>query len=245
MLVPSHRHTAADLRYWEELEYADLAHGQSTTVRKRAAKAVEHIKRYAAKPFYVGVSWGKDSVVVADIVLRASRICGFAIPPLVWIRVEPIANPDCETVRDAFFRIHDAPYHEVVVECDSDEWGVHATGTLERGIKQGIKLAGAVRRITGVRADESADRTLSAKVHGVATESSCRPLLAWSANNVFGWLAAKNLPVHPVYAMCGGGRWPREYIRVASLGGKRGNKMGRSEWEREYYGDVLSRIGAL
>ena len=39
-----------------------------------------------------------------------------------------------------------------------------------------------------------------------------------------------------------GGRFPRDRIRVASLSGRRGDGMGRAEWEREYYGDVLRRL---
>ena len=85
-------------------------------------------------------------------------------------------------------------------------------------------------------------RKIMARTHGASTRSTCRPITWWSVQDVFSWLAAKDLPAHPVYAMQGGGRWPRERIRVASLGGRRGSGIGRSEWEREYYGDVLRRL---
>ena len=67
---------------------------------------------------------------------------------------------------------------------------------------------------------------------------------AIGALETFGYLAAHDLPVHPAYAMLGGGRWERDRIRVASLGGRRGDGIGRAEWEREYYSDVLNRLAA-
>ncbi|TXH99574.1 MAG: hypothetical protein E6Q76_19695 [Rhizobium sp.] len=65
------------------------------------------------------------------------------------------------------------------------------------------------------------------------------------AADVFAYLAFHGLPVHPNYAMLGAGRWPREYLRTAPLGGKRGDQFGRAEWEREYYGDVLRRLEVI
>lgn len=94
----------------------------------------------------------------------------------------------------------------------------------------------------GVRAEESGKRTILARSGGIASKSTCRPLTWWRIQDVFGWLAAKELPAHPVYAMRGGGRWQRNEIRVASLGGKRGDGFGREQWEQEYYGDVLRRL---
>lgn len=237
MLIPSHRHTEADLRLWQEYEAADAAMGRRLSLAKRASAALQAIEKFAASPCYCAVSWGKDSVVVADLVCRASRAFNLRIP-LVWVRVEPIANPDCESVRDAFLNIHDVPYQEIIEWCERDNDGWHATGTLSRGFKH----APCGRYISGIRADESGTRTLLARTSGISTANTCRPLTWWSAADVFAYLAAKELPVHPAYAMTGGGRFPREGLRVASLGGRRGDGMGRTEWEREYYGDVLRRL---
>ena len=61
----------------------------------------------------------------------ASR--GFrVVVPIVWVRVEPIKNPDCIAVRDEFFRRFDHPYHEETVWCRQDDEGWHATGTLQK-----------------------------------------------------------------------------------------------------------------
>lgn len=242
MLIGSPRHTAADLELWGEMERADLVHARAKSLAKRAYYALAAVRGFiAAGPCYAGVSWGKDSVVLADFVCRANRLRGDSIP-LVWVRVEPIVNPDCVLVRDEFFRTHDAPYHEIVVECERDEAGWHASGTLEAGFARAVEIVGTRRYLSGVRAEESGARTISARTYGRASVRTCRPLIDWSAQDIYGWLAGERLPVHPAYAMIGGGRWPRERIRVASLAGRRGDGLGRADWEAEYYGGDLRRL---
>lgn len=242
MLIHSERHRPLDLELWAEFELADAVHGRSKQLAKKAAAAVECIGKFASKgKCYIGVSWGKDSVVTADLACRASRIYGLRLP-FVWVRVEPIKNPDCLEVRDAFLAANDVDYHEIETRCEWRDGEWHASGTLERGFYEAAGIAGTGRYISGVRADESTHRMLLSRGSGTTTANTCRPLTWWTAKDVFGWLAHKNLPVHPVYAMLSDGRWQRGSIRVASLGGQRGTGIGRAEWEREYYGDVLRRI---
>lgn len=239
MLIESHRHTTADLRLWAELEEGDRALSRSPSLHENARRSMEEIRRFAdAAPCYCSVSWGKDSVVLADLVMQVAPHV-----PLVWVRVEPICNPDCTAVRDAFLARHPgAAYHEFVTRCrwDGREW--HARGTLEAGFAEAERVIGTRRHFSGLRADESGARRVSMRSRGLTAGDSCRPLGWWSVQDVFAWLASRNLPVHPAYAMLGGGRWPREHLRVASLGGRRGDQFGRTQWEREYYGDVLNRL---
>jgi phosphoadenosine phosphosulfate reductase len=77
---------------------------------------------------------------------------------------------------------------------------------------------------------------------GVSSEQTCAPIGWWKAEDVFAYLYKYKLPVHPAYAMTQGGQWDRKRIRVASLGGRRGRGMGRAQWERAYYRDVLSKL---
>ena len=242
MLMSSDRHTPSDLELWQVQEDADHVYSRAKELAKKAVAAIHEIRKFLRSPAYCGVSWGKDSVVVADLVLRACRIYGIEQPAIVWIRVEPICNPDCLSVRDEFLAAYDCRYHEIIEHCEWGDGEWHASGTLEAGFSRAVELTGARRYISGVRADESGARKIMARTHGASTRSTCRPITWWSVQDVFSWLAAKDLPAHPVYAMQGGGRWPRERIRVASLGGRRGSGIGRSEWEREYYGDVLRRL---
>lgn len=239
MLLASERHSRADLAVWEEQEAADQIHGSTPRAATRRAYAVKTIADFViCGPCYASVSWGKDSLVLAHLVrLAAPRT------PLVWVRVEPIANPDCVLVRDAFLAAFPGPYEEIEVRCERDANGWHATGTLEHGFQEAVRRFGR-RYINGVRADESGIRKLMMRRLGLVGLHTCRPLGWWSAQDVYGHLAHHELPIHPSYAMCGGGRWPREHLRVSSLGGRRGDQFGRNEWEREYYGDVLRRLEA-
>jgi phosphoadenosine phosphosulfate reductase len=242
MLIQSDRHTGEDLELWAEYERADLIHAESPRMERIVEKSIEGIREFASSgPCYCGVSWGKDSVVAAHLVCTAARLYGLSIP-LVWVRVEPIANPDCAAVRDDFLSRFQADYHEPEVWCTHDDSGWHATGTLESGFAEAERAIGTSRHISGIRADESALRCISVRHRGMSTANSCRPLANWTAQDVFAWLALMDLPVHPAYAMMGGGRWERQWIRVSSLGGERGTEFGRAEREREYYGDVLRRL---
>jgi len=236
MLIPSHRHTDKDLELWREYEQADLIHGSSAGLMRKAKRAVERATEFALSgPCYAGVSWGKDSVVVADLLARS---LGRSVP-LVWVRLDQYFNPDCLAVRDAFLAMRDVDYHEIAV--GNPKRGRLDSGALNEGFAEASRRFGE-RYLSGLRASESATRKLAAKRWGGATERTCWPISNWSTADVFGWLARHNLPAHPAYAMLGGGRWERKHLRVATIGGKRGTGIGRAEWEREYYSDILRRL---
>lgn len=234
MIIKSHRHKQKDLELWEVYETADLYYYETHKMQSKIDKAIDEIIKFTNTSCYIGVSWGKDSVVTAH--LAASLTCSI---PLVWVRVEPIKNPDCLLVRDKFLKMYPNIYYdEIIVNCKCDRFGTHATGTLEAGFKSVYEKYGD-RHISGVRSEESGVRKVSRFTHGISTERTCRPIIDWKQNDVFAYLAHFDLPVHPVYAMLGEGRWQREHIRVASLGGKRGDQFGRTVWEKEYYPDIL------
>lgn len=230
MLIPSPRLRPGDVDAWEAAEAGDAAWARTLTFRRRLEEAELAVVRFARQPCYAGVSWGKDSVIVADMVARLVPAA-----PLVWVRVDPISNPDCPAVRDAFLAAHPGVlYDEIVVQCTVDDAGeTHATGTLEAGFATAVARYGR-RRLSGIRSDESADRAHRALL-GVETASTCAPLIRWSARDVFACLYLHRLPVHPAYAMTMGGALDRARLRVASIGGKRGRGTGRAEWEALYY----------
>lgn len=234
MLVPSQRHRPDDLEAWAIWERADAANA----VRLRPERAADTILRFAqGRRGYVGVSWGKDSTVLADICCRAGLDW-----PLVWVRVEPIANPDCHLVRDRFIAMHPGiAYDEIEVCCWRDADGVHARGTLERGFSQAVARYGPCH-ISGVRADESGPRKRRMATFGCSTERTCAPLGWWRGEDVYAYLHSQGLPVHPAYACTFGGLLDRARVRVASLTGQRGTGHGRYEWEDAYYHEALQRI---
>lgn len=234
MLISSPRHTRADLDVWGRWERSDATYARSAAILLdgRVRRAREEIASFTADgPCYVGVSWGKDSVVVAHLAVNLGL-------PIVWVRVEPIINPDCQAVRDAFLsKYPEMLYLEIEEWCRQDATGWHATGTLERGFAR----APARRYVSGIRAEESASRERRVNA-GLSTPQTCAPIGRWSSLDVFAYLYAHGLPVHPAYACSFGGTLDRGRIRVSSLGGQRGTGRGRAEWERRYYGDALRAI---
>lgn len=242
MLIASARHTAADLALWGELEEADRS-----TPPPDCERAVAAVRDFAAAgPCHCGVSWGKDSVVVA-------HLCRIADPAVPLVHLRPTNhNPDCDAVRDAYFAAFPGQlYSEVRI----DYADLHARRLphqdLDRetdrrwyaAIREGARPYRG-RHILGIRADESAGRRMRQRVYGESSPHGCAPITRWSTADVFAYLAVHGLPVHPAYAMLGGGRWSRDRLRVAEIGDTRGTGGGRREWELFYYGDILRRLEA-
>lgn len=244
MLIPSGRHTPQDLELWAELESADRLHGRSRRVESLASRSIASIRDFASSTCYAGVSWGKDSVVLAHLCWLAARHV-----PLVHLRPTN-HNPDCDRVRDAYFsRFPGQSYEE-----DSVDYGdLHARNLADheldrltdrewyRTIRESERRHGG-RHILGIRAGESFARLIRTLRWGISTGRACAPLSWWTTADIHGYLAVHDLPVHPAYACLGGGRWPRERLRVAEIGDTHGKGSGRREWELEYYGDVIRRM---
>lgn len=239
MLLPSDRHTQADLDYWRDMEEADQIHGQR--LQPKADAAIKIMREFARQPCYVATSWGKDSVVLSHLLV----LSGLQLPLVNIWQEGPKHDPDVARVRDAFLSRFQCDYRELhVSRQEREQRDTTHDPALDIGIKRAAELLGTRRYIGGTRAAESGARTLRAR-RGIVVGCGCAPLSWWSDADVFGWLATYDLPVHPAYAMMGGGRWDRARIRVSIIGGAKGTQFGRREWEREYYGDVLRRLEAI
>lgn len=233
MLIECDRHTRADLDHWRMRERQDAVHCKLASMARKidaAKRAIATFDAHHRGAYYVGASWGKDSVVVASIAYAAG------VPaPLVYVRVEPMANPHCTLVRDAFLAAHAADYDEVRIDCERDEHGrFPSVGRLESGFAIAAERHGDAY-VSGVRAEESGARRLRMGAHGVESLRTCAPIGWWRGEDVFAYLHAHELPVHPAYAMTMGGRLDRNRIRVATIGGERGTGHGRADWEARYY----------
>lgn len=235
MLIPSDRHRPEDLRLWAEHERADIVQGSRPQLAEKVERSLSVIREFvAAGKCYCAVSWGKDSVVVAHLMRSVAPDV-----PLVYLR-QSTENPDCAAVRaDYASRFPGQRYAEVPVVYGGERVS-HKAGPWKRAIAATVREFGAT--VMGIRADESSVRRLSVLHLGLSTRTTCRPIAWWTAADVFAYLAVRELPVHPVYAMLGNGRWPRDRVRTASIGGQDGTGNGRREWEQEYYGDVLRRV---
>ena len=247
MIIQSDRWMPGDLEEWRREERHDALH--AGRVHHKETRAMDAISEFFAADTsgYVGVSWGKDSVTVAHLVHRL-RID----VPVVWVKIEPLFNPDCELVRDKFLSRFDIDYHEIVVSWRDDQkqaWAGHGLSTPsfsppESAAVPGFKEAKAKfgsRHVSGVRSQESTVRHFRMVKHGHNSPNTCAPIGWWSDRDVFAYLHKYNLPIHPAYAMSFGGLYSRESIRVDALGGGKGGER-RSQWESRYYSDQVYRI---
>ena len=242
MLIASSRHSPADLEAWQVSERTAEIFAQSKRHRDKIRRSVDAIMSFTGGGrCYAGVSWGKDSVVLAHLIAAHHRAT-----PLVWVRVEPDFNPDCLPVRDAFLRMFPGVfYDEIVVDRGAAAYRAH--GTLERGMAEAAKRHGP-RYLSGVRAEESGTRASRMRRWGESSPNTCAPIGWWSGWDVFGYLVTHRLPIHPAYACTFGGRIKPTDLRVSPLGGERGARpgdgFGRAEWERRYYGRELAALAA-
>lgn len=212
--------------------------GRRLAKSARAAKARASILRFVEDgPCYLGTSWGKDSVVACHLAAQA----GARVPIVHIVQEGPQRDPEQHRVRDAFLARFDVDYHEIIVpEQTRQQRETGHAPALDIGIKQAQARWGK-RWISGLRAEESGVRKLRAKI---GSDASCWPIAWWTAAEVYGWLAAHDLPVHPAYACTQGGMWDRDWLRVSILGGEKGQQHGRDAWETHYYPQEMAAIRA-
>ena len=233
MLIVTDRHTPKDLRLYESL-YRPMDRLRKVPAAK-IKKSMESIAGWTEKhgDSLALTSWGKDSVVLCQLLYEVRPDT-----PVVYMRTER-SNPDCDLVRDIFLARHKLNYFEESFVYDE----VHATDAHWKIIAE----RHGQHRITGIRNDESRRRLLSYITFGESSKYSCRPLSLWSNAEIFAYIEQNGLPLCPVYGYLGGGRWQREHIRTHSLAGRAGDGIGRTEWEKEYYPDLINilRSGLL
>ena len=237
MLIASHRFRPGDIETWERLWEQDQALANGKKMIELELRAVDELRRFAQTPCYVGVSWGKDSVVIAHLSYR------LGIGPLAWFPAGPIENPDCHLVRDAFLKRFPMQYREIEAAPTTDVTeAFHGHDGAQREFEMVSRTLGH-RYVSGVRADESATRKRRMMRFGESSANTCAPIGWWPTEYVFAYLAKYDLPTHPVYAMSLGGVYERNMLRVGTLGGKRGRGNGRREHEMTYYRDEMIRLG--
>jgi len=151
-----------------------------------------------------------------------------------------------KAVRDAFMKTHNIEYIEKsynYVDADETYYDRNNNPRKWQHILQELKGEYGCH-VTGIRYDESAKRKRRFQFFGLETEFSFAPFRYFTAYDIFAYLYKYDLPVHHNYAMLGNGRWDKYRIRVAAVGNKEGDGMGRAEWEREFYPDVLAKVQA-
>lgn len=241
-LIASRRHRAGDLAAWATRERGDRIWAQLPRLARLVERAKAALRTFAAGgDFYVGTSWGKDSLVVVDLAREAG-----VSAPVVWFPAGPVENPDCALVRDAYLARHDVRYVEH--EAADLVWRQDGTYLVHDGAQAAFVRASrshGLRYASGVRAEESTTRRRRVAQWGECSPHTCAPIGHWRGEDVFAYLALRDLPVHPAYACSRGGSLQRSAIRVGTIGGAVGDGWGRHEWEERYYPEVVRVVRQL
>lgn len=242
MLIVTPRHRPDDLERWRMYERIDELNARRLRAKldAKVAAARDVMRDFIrAGDGYLGVSWGKDSVVVAWLLAQLEREEGI-VYPVVWVRVRLWENPDCVLVRAAFLaRWPLARYEEIEVDEDPTlptGWNVAGDSVLG-GFREAARRFGD-RHISGVRAAESATRRMSVGHLGLTTRRTCRPIGRWTTEDVYTLIHIEGLPLHPAYGYTMGGIYDRQRLRCDAIGGETGQSHGRDAWEHAYYPDV-------
>ncbi len=244
MLMPDPDRTVADQAAWDTLERYDRVTGGE--LPQRADLAIGDLAEFlhAHPDGIVGISWGKDSVVLAHLARRLDPNI-----PLVWvpvIRSDGTSYEDWGTyaVRDAFLDRCPGAYEErpfvsrIPLRGDPgyrpgqyrDEAGRPVPEFDQDALGESITEPYA----SGVRAEESRARTVAVARHGTVSTRTARPIGHWSGLHVFGYLAVHDLPVHRLYACSYGGRVDRRRLRVHTL---RSWTPPVHDWDQEAWED--------
>lgn len=178
---------------------------------------------------YVALSGGKDSLVALHLVslLRPGVIAVWSDDELEWDRQptsirgiarhceSPLTIIDGYTTHGGWFQPWtDAPYWR-----DPDPDMIRTRRPTERWACQ----QGHDGVITGVRAQESTARRKHAMTRGDTYENRVtgqiviQPILDWSVNDVWGYIAMNDLPYHPVYDAMAAAGIPRTQQRIGPL----------------------------
>lgn len=243
MLITCDRHTKKDLELWEEYQQSDLIHFEMNKKKfeYKIEKALNEIKNFNTGSEYVSVSWGKDSIALLHLCLTAQIKLN-----VVYVKPLYTFNPYCLNIRDWFISKFNFKYNEIEIDYGNDYYNnsMVEEKDSDKIFLNAFKQFGN-RRYIGIRASESGIRRISRVYHGISTENVCRPIIDWKEQDIFSYLAYNDLPIHPNYAMLGNGRYERNRLRVDEIGGVQGNSFGKSEWEKEYYPDILRKIETL
>jgi len=234
MLIKCNKHTKEDLELWESYNEADIIYYNMHDMKEKEKRAVDLIKKI--NPDYVSISWGKDSTVLAHLCYKSGHF------NYVWFRNQ-YENPYCYMVKDIYIKKYNINNFEIFKKVSlenikNDFINFHSLKCHKIAEKKFGK-----KYMTGIRIEESGIRKVTILKNGIYSNNRSSPIAFWKNEDIFAYLAFYKLPVHPNYAMLGGGRYNRKNIRVGPL--TMASQFGQKQWEKEYYFNEINKINAI
>jgi len=227
----------------------DKAHAMLPAFQRKADRAIDLLSSLVERGFKMGVSFstGKDSTVTLDLVRRVypgvpAAFFSSGIETEYDQCFELLKNhhPDVdvfESYRTLADLCRDFGYwgHEPEKFADEVDWFAFLVG--EPSVRFVRKYKFDVT-VMGLRAQESAGRRLSRKVRGYfypvkfeyldgVQHHHCTPIVDWKDEDVWAYIASRDLPYNKIYDKMAEIGVPRKHWRVSILLGEVASNLGR------------------
>ena len=217
----------------------DHVHAQLGSFRRRVDASLDAIRR-ATEVGAIGVSFsgGKDSVVSLDLVRMVSRdapAAFFDSGAEVLGTAEMVAHVGAQTILPRMSMLDMARYAGWWGYADPVDktCGFDAKATLMGEPSETFVVKNRLRVIAhGVRGSESHARAMHTASRGELYRGKdgtwyCMPLARWSLDDVWAYIASRELRYHRAYDVLTAAGIPREMQRVSGALGERGSGWGR------------------
>lgn len=247
---------------WDDYRPEDLVWARLVPHRSRVERAVDVTAAWlvACQRPYVAVSGGKDSVAMLAIVQDAAQRIGRPPIDVMW-HDSGVEWPHVPEVFDRLralglvHTLHIVRPDEDVLELKRRQMA----GELSAWKKDELALFGPLRRYAeahrldamalGLRSGESAGRAVSRATHGLTYRRTggmlvCTPIADWLWQDVFAFIAARRLPLHPIYSAPLLQLEHRGRIRLSWWASTDHHRHGELTWVRVNYPQIFARLCA-
>jgi len=235
----------------------------------RFSRKIREAERNIAKGFdymekpYISMSFGKDSLVMADIILNR-----YPSTPLMYVNCGKYDEwPDTLRVKEAFLERHAGiefielggpsiwEYYQRVGLYIQDEETTREARIAQREYAESLgkvldreaKKRGFDGTFIGMRSEESYIRSRLFAMRGeiyfasVREQWVCCPLARWNGKDIWAYIVSANLPYNELYDMAPEGR---ELARNGAMFGTRSMRYGRLVFLKRMYPDLFNEFAA-
>ena len=241
---------------------ADLLFASLPSFRRLVARTEARIEEAIEKvgfPIGASTSGGKDSLVLYDMLKRQSPECRFGffdsggeLPQTEeWIDRHPdvVRVPTRHNFYDmlrwgGYWGYRGPDLQDLALEFNFDRILVDEPAA--RFIEQfNLKLV-----FIGLRSQESAGRRMNHRTHGwlyyakYAHAWHCTPLFDWTHDDVWAYIASRELDYNTAYDVMTEAGIPRAQQRVSIVLGSVGANLGRLAWLRRIAPGLWNRLAA-